>query len=477
MQQLTREQILSIYNSGSDAVIGLIELLYSELSKQQDRIKALEDQLSKDSHNSHKPPSSDLPKKLHRTKSLRKSTGKKRGGQVGHKGVTLKMVPQADHIILHQVTCCKSCKRSLKKAKVLEYEKRQVFDLPKLEFEVTEHQAEVKECPGCEKLNCATFPDHVSNVVQYGQRIKTLAVYLKNYQLLPYARTSEFFKDLFSQPVSVGTLVNFNQECFDALADYNQAVKEKLTASKVACFDETSLKVNGQRNWLHSTSTADLTFYQRHQKRGQEAMNAIGILPNFNGRAVHDFLGAYLKYDCMHGLCNVHHLRDLTFIYEQHDQKWAQKMIDLLIETKNKVEQNKKWLNQKTLAACRRRYRNILKKGLLENPAPETSLQPKKRGRKKKTKSLNLLERFAQYSEEILAFAFDFNVPFDNNLAERDLRMMKVQQKISGAFRSNDGADSFCRIRGYISTNRKQGINVLQAIHNDFEHNAIIPLK
>lgn len=484
MQQLTREQIIFIYHSGPDGVVEVIEKLqativdlHARLAQQAKRHTALEDQLAQDSHNSHKPPSSDHPRTPRRTKSLRSSTRKTRGGQAGHNGVTLEMIDKPDHTIVHSVDRCENCKRSLKHKEVLAYHKRQIFDIPEPKLEVTEHQAEVKACNVCGTVTRGIFPDDVCYGVQYGPRIKGLAVYLHNYQLLPYERTAELFSDVFSHAISTGSLLKFNQECHDALADYEQAVKENLLTAPAVHFDETGMKVNGQPHWLHSASTPELTFYACHPKRGQAAMDDIGILPVFRGTAVHDFWKAYLKYDCQHALCNAHHLRELTFLHEQHGQQWAKQMIDLLLEIKNKVDENKTRLNQPTLDAFKRKYRAILKKGFLENPAPETSPEPKKRGRTKKSKSRNLLERFQKFAREILAFAFDFNIAFDNNQAERDIRMMKVQQKISGTFRSREGADHFCRIRGYISTNRKKGCNVLRAIQNAFNHKAAVCLR
>lgn len=474
MQHLTRKQIFEIYKLGPEAVADLFERLVSELEHIKDRVKTLEDQLAKDSHNSHKPPSSDGPQKRQRTKSLRQPTGKQAGGQVGHKGTTLEPVDKPDHTVVHKVERCRHCAYSLSDVVAIAYDKRQVFEIPPQQLEVTEHQAEMKACPKCHQKSVAVFPADVTHRTQYGPRFKAIAVYLLNQQLLPYERTAEVFGDIFSQPVSTGTLVNFNQSCFDSLASYEQSVKAKLIASEVGHFDETGMKINGQLHWLHCASTAGLTLYACHKKRGQEAMHALGILPDFQGTAVHDFWKAYLTYGCEHALCNTHNLRDLIFLDEQDNQQWAKEMIALLLKTKAQVEQNIMRLNQRTLREIEQKYQAILRKGFLANPPPAVRPGRKKRGRKKKTKSRNLLERFEKYRKEILAFAYDFKVPFDNNQAERDLRMMKVQQKISGTFRSADGANIFCRIRGYISTSRKQGVNVLHAIQNALENKPIL---
>ena len=294
--------------------------------------------------------------------------------------------------------------------------------------------------------------------------------------MLPCERTAEFFQDVFSQGLSAGSVVNFNHECFTGLADYDQAVKAKITAAPQANFDETGAKINGQSHWLHVAATSELTSYACHEKRGQEAMDAIGILPNFKGTAVHDHWAAYQHYACQHALCNAHHRRELIFIEEQYQQHWAKPMRELLLDIKKKVERNPVRFNAQTLRGIKQKYRRIVKKGFEENPLPVVDDMPKKRGRRKKSKSRNLVERFAAFTDEILAFAEDFKIPFDNNQAERDLRMMKVQQKISGSFRSRAGANVFCRLRGYISTNRKQGFNILEALQNVFQQQPLLGL-
>ena len=473
MQQLTREQIISLCQSQPEVVADAFLALTAQVAELQARVKRFEDRLAQDSHNSHRPPSGDTFKRP-RTKSLRKATGKKAGGQTGHPGTTLRLVENPDQTIVHPVKFCQHCQQALETVTAVDYEKRQVFDLPPLRLEVTEHQAEIKTCVVCHQQTRADFPADITHVAQYGSRFKGWAVYLNTHQLLPYDRTAEVFADVFAHPVSPGTLVNFNQECFTALASHDETVKAKLLASEVANFDETGVNINGQLHWLHVAATPELTYYACHAKRGQEAMDAIGILPNFHGTAVHDYLAAYQRYDCDHALCNAHHLRELTFISEQDQQDWAPQMIDLLLDTKQKVANNAFRLNAATLREIKQKYRRLVKKGFAENPLAAAEALPKKRGRRQKSKSRNLVERFASCAKEILAFAEDFNVPFDNNQAERDLRMMKVQQKISGCFRSFTGAKVFCRIRGYISTNRKQGCNVLEALQNVFNHKILL---
>lgn len=475
MQQLTREQIISLCQSQPEVFADAFLTLAAQVEELKARVKAFEERLAQDSHNSHRPPSDDSFKRP-RTKSLRQATGKKPGGQTGHPGTTLRLVENPDQTVVHAVKRCQHCQQSLQAVTAKAYERRQVFELPPPHIEVIEHRAEIKTCRRCQQPTRANFPADVTHVVQYGPRFKGLAVYLNTHQFLPYARAAEVFTDVFKHPVSPGTLVNFNQECFTALAPHDEAVKAKIIAAEVANLDETGVNINGQLHWLHVAATPETTYYACHAKRGQEAMDAIGILPNFKGTAVHDHLAAYHRYECDHALCNAHHLRELTFIHEQDQQVWAKQMIDLLLETKRQVENHESRLNAPTLRRIKYKYRRLVKKGFDENPLPTAETMPKKRGRRKKSKSRNLVERFSLFAEEILAFARDFKVPFDNNQAERDLRMMKVQQKISGCFRSLEGARVFCRIRGYISTNKKQGRNILEALQNAFHQKPLLCL-
>ena len=464
MQPLTREQILGLIHSDPEATAQLIEALFAELQKLRERVQALEDQLALNSQNSHKPPSSDgLKKRAHAT-SLRQKSGKKRGGQEGHSGTTLRQVENPDRIHIHHVDRCEYCDSSLAKVPATQHEKRQVFELPPRLIEVTEHQAEIKICPHCQKSTRAAFPKEVTQPAEYGSRLKAMALYLIDQQLLPYERTAELFRDLLGQPIAVGTLANWQQLCSAKLAPIEQKTKDQLVTAEVLHLDETGMRTNGKLHWLHAVSTAERTFYSMHSKRGQEAMAEIGILPQFQGTAVHDFWKPYQRFTCKHAFCNVHLLRELKFVDEQYRQTWAKEMSALLRSIKAKVERNTCRLASSTLQEIHQQYRRVLQKGFRANPPPTGD--PHRRGRKMKSKSRNLLERLHTHAREILAFAHDFKIPFDNNQAERDLRMMKVQQKISGTFRSVEGARAFCRIRGFISTCRKQNLNVLNAIES-----------
>lgn len=476
---MTPEEALEIYKAGPEAVVKTLVMFQAEIISLREQVNMLKEQIAKNSRNSSKPPSSDGFNKP-APRSLRKRSKRKPGGQFGHSGQTLKKVEKPDHTIVHPVEQCRNCGHSIADQPPSGCEKRQVFDLPPPpKIEVTEHQAEIKECPRCGHINKAVFPEYVKAPVQYGPRIKALAVYLMDYQLLPYKRTRELFHDIFSQEISESTLVNISHDCFNLLENPTEQIRQQLIISPVVNFDETGSSLNGKGHWLHVAGTPSLTYYQIHEKRGSEAMAHIGILPHFKGRAIHDFWKPYLSYDCRHGFCISHLLRELIFLHEQQHQLWAKKMIDCLLKIKETVDKsppNTTCFSDTQTLKFEELYSEIIDEGYAENPTPEKKLTSrKKRGRPKKSKAINLLDRFRDYKREILAFMYDFTVPFDNNLAERDLRMMKTQQKISGTFRSTNGADAFCRIRGYISTVRKNAENVIESIHNAFTGRPFIP--
>lgn len=483
--KITREEITAVYDQGPEAVILLVEQLVEWIAEQEQmiasleaRVKELEDQQAKDSHNSSKPPSSDGPKRQRKTRSLRKASGKQPGGQPGHPGQTLQRVETPDHRVDHPVEQCRGCGQALQEVAVSGYEARQVFDLPPLRLEVTEHRVQVKRCPCCGQTNRGQFPQEIGSSVQYGPRVKALALYLMQYQHLPYQRTSELFEDLFGSGLSQGTLQEAIEACHQGLEQTHEQIKQGVIGAGVAHFDETGLRVRGKSHWLHVACTQELTYYAVHSKRGQIALDEIEILPQFEGTAVHDGWRSYQKYGCGHGLCNAHHLRELSFIEERYEQGWATQMKALLVEMKQTVEQAQqrgdRRLSSRQLGVLEQRYEQIIQAGLEANPVPQED-GVKRSGRKKQTPAKNLLDRLDQQREQVLAFAYDFEVPFDNNLAERDVRMMKVQQKVSGCFRTWEGARYFCRIRSYISTVRKQGHPVLNALERVFMGYPIMP--
>ncbi|MCJ7435724.1 MAG: IS66 family transposase [Anaerolineales bacterium] len=470
-KQISSEaDIRAAYHQGEEAVVLLFQKTFLEL---RERLQKVEDQLSKNSSNSGKPPSTDGYEKP-APKSRRKRSGKKNGGQPGHVGHTLKMVEKPDKIVIHPVESCAHCQKSLKKVEAAGVEKRQVLDLPEVHLLATEHQAEIKTCPDCHKFTKAAFPIGVTQAVQYGKRIKSQMVYFHEYQLLPLERTTETIHDLYNQDIAEDTILSACHELAKKVAPVQEAVKDYLTyAAEVAQFDESGARVTGKLHWFHVSCTERLTYYAVHAKRGKIAMNAIGILPNFKGRAIHDDLPSYFRYECDHGLCNAHHLRSLEFLLERHPQAWVKKFKELLLETQaavaKAVSKAKTRLSAKTLANFSSRYDAILRQGFKQCPSPaELEGQKRKRGRPKQTFAKNLLDRLRDHKEAVLVFMYDFNVPFENNLAERDIRMLKVKQKISGCFRTFHGAEIFCILRGYISTARKNDQRVLDALHSAF---------
>ncbi|MGE6552262.1 IS66 family transposase [Bacillus mycoides] len=448
-----RKVILNAYKKGPEAVISLFEETFSKLER---RIEELENRSKKNSKNSHKPPSTDgLRKPV--TKSLRKSSQRQTGGQLGHKGHTLHLTTTPDHTITYSPMHCTCCNTSLNHEPVKGYRIRQVYDLPPIQIEVTEHKVEQKECPHCHSIQESQFPSTVSRPVQYGPNIKRLIPYLTHYQCLSLKRTKEFFQDCFGHSISEGTLVNHTHAFSSELQPFLQEVKEKILQSTVVHFDETGMRVENKTQWLHTASTPEVTLQHIHQKRGKEAMDAGEILPSFSGIAMHDGWKPYDVYtDCRHVLCNAHLLRDLQGIIDSTGQKWAQQMQEFLTQALTLKKQYKGILpktEQQNLFAV---YQSILK----EQPAFSTEL--KKKG--KRTPAQNLWNRFVKYADRILAFLEHPDIPFDNNQAERDIRMTKVKQKVSGTFRSKKGAESFCQIRSFMSTMKKQKHSVLQAI-------------
>jgi transposase len=388
------------------------------------------------------------------------------------------MVGDPDEVVVHRVRRCSGCGSSLRGTAVQDYDRRQVFELPEIKVRVTEHRAEKKLCGCCGQLSCASFPEGVTQNAQYGSRLQACAVYIRTYGLLSYERAAQLFEDLFAVPLSQGTLVNMDRGCGQRLESAYEQIRQATIKSAVVGFDETGMSVNGTLYWLHTASTEQLTYLACHAKRGTEAFEAIGILPNFTGQALHDHWGSYFNYECGHALCNAHHLRELTFVFEEYGQQWATSMIDLLREIKQAVQravqQSRGRFNRPTYHRYEKRYRAILAAGLRANPPPP-EIDQSKRGRPKQSKARNLVLRLMNRQSEVLAFMYDFAVPFTNNHAERDLRVSKVQQKISGTFRSAGSAASFCRIRSYIATIKKNGIRVIDALQSVFTGTPLLP--
>jgi transposase len=437
---LSRDEILAIYQAGPEAMVALVEqLLATQATLEQQvagltaRVAELEARLNKDSHNSHQPPSSDGPAKRPRPRSLRQRSGKKRGGQSGHRGVTRTLVDDPDVVLPHLPTACAECGASLESVPEAGRERRQIIELPKPRPEVTEHQAVQKACPICQTVTAGEFPPEVTQPVQYGPRAKAAAVYLQTYQLLPYERTVEALGDLFGVYPSEGTLTSAQGLAYTRLAPVEQAIQDALRRADVAHVDETSIRVAGRTEWVPVMSTALLTFYAHHAKRGRKAFEAIGLLIGFCGRRVHDAWAPYLNLTGLYALCNAHLLRELIGLHEETGQPWIPKLIKLLLGMKAAVAEaraaGQTALTPKQCAGYDAAYTRFLNEGLQANPpSPPTG----KRGRPKQTPARNLLERLGTHRQAILAFMHDVTVPFDNNQAERDLRMLKVKQKVSG---------------------------------------------
>jgi len=471
------KEIGEAYDQGKEAVITLFHNSIRQLAA---RVQVLEDRVSKNSGNSGKPPSSDGLNKP-APKSQRKRHGKKSGGQPGHEGQTLKAVTHPEHVKNHPVKVCRCCQRSLEEVAAARVEKRQVFDLPLLKVEVTEHQAEIKRCPHCGTETRAVFPAGVTQPVQYGPEIKSLAVYLNQYQLLPLERVSETFADVFGHPLAEGTILAAGEEVATHVQPVMEAIKQHLgEREEVVHFDETGTHIEGKLNWFHCASTTHLTYYAVHAKRGKEASDEIDILPNLHGWAVHDGWKTYFRYTkIQHALCNAHHLRELTFLEERYPQGWETQMKDLLVEIKSAIDEvhnQQRELSSEQVAIFDQRYDALIEQGLKANPLSLPSEgQPRKRGRTAKSPPRNLLERLQEHKEAVLAFMHDFKVPFDNNQAERDLRMMKVKLKVSGGFRSKTGALTFCTVRAYLSTARKNGQRMLCTLRAAFDGKPYCP--
>lgn len=421
-------------------------------------IKSLVNQAGLNSTNSSKPPSTD---RSRNNKNENKEGNNKRGGQKGAKGNTLTQVDSPDIIIEVPVDRSKLPKGNYKP---FDIKKRQVIDI-EINRVVTEYQAEVLINIDTGEKYTATFPENVPKAVQYGDILKSHVVYMSQYQLLPYERVKEFFTGQMGIPLSVGSIYNFNYKAYEALSEFEVASKKALINSTIAHVDETGINIAGSGHWLHVTSNESWTFYYPHKKRGTEAMNDIDILPHFKGVLCHDHWKPYYFYtDCQHSLCNAHHLRELTRAWEQDKQVWAKEVIDFLLDVNGRVKDFEDWDDKRKANKYRKAYRKILKKGDIECPAPKETDRIHKRGRIKRSKARNLLERLINFEDDVLRFMEEEEVPFTNNLGERDIRMTKVHQKISGCFQSELGAKIFCRIRGYLSSCRKQGVNSSDAM-------------
>lgn len=440
----------------------------------QDEVHRLRDAQAQNSRNSSRPPSTDGPEQP-KPKSLRQKSGRKPGGQPGHPGRSLQPSDTPRHIEIHPLLACQ-CGKDLSGLPAIDFQRRQVFDLPPLELECTEHRAQIKQCPCCGKTNTAAFPPGIDAPVQYGKNFRALLAYLYDAQEGASRRVREMSAELFGYAVSEATLQKARQEQHDALEPFVERMVEILPREPVLHADETSVPINKVNHWLHVLCTPLLTFLAIHPARGKQAMAAIGILPRFAGWLMHDFLSSYLSFeDCLHTFCKSHLMRELTFLFEQHQQRWAKDLCELFLEMLQCVKEHKARdapLSREAINRWHEQYWKILRAGRQTNgPTPEQLA----RKRTKQSKEQNLLCRLENYDDCILAFLENPNLPFTNNQAERDFRMIKVRIKISGCFRTLEGACCHVRIRSYISTLRKHGLPVLKYLRRALDGSPFLP--
>jgi len=447
----------------------LVRQLSEQVATLTAKVAELEGRLALNSSNSSKPPSTDGLNKP-KPKSQRQAGRNPTGGQKRHKGHTLSRVAQPDHIEAHHPPShCEACHLPLPDAVVVET--RQVFDIPPLHADVTEHQVFEARCT-CGRVHRGEFPATVTAPVQYGPRIKAAVVHLTHHHMMPVARTGDLMGDLFGLPLSDATVLAMNAEAKEILAPIVAEIGGQLKTAPIVHADETGMNVSGKLYWLHVVATTLLTWIGCHAKRGREAIDAFGILTAFVGTLVHDGWRTYRDLVCIHALCNAHHLRELTFVFEEMKQAWANRLIDLLIDALDEVKTNGEPLPKERMTHYRSRYAEILAEGDDANPrAPPTG----KRGKTKQSKGRNLLDRLILYADDVWRFATDHGVPFSNNVAEQAVRMPKVKQKISGGFRTLAGLETFCTIRSYLATLQKQGTNTFHALTIAFQGSPLQP--
>lgn len=446
-------------------VLQELKLLRQENKQLKLRVLELEAKLEKyenpkNSGNSSIPPSQDP---LRKTKSLRKKSKRKPGGQKGREGKKLEMSSIPDKVVLHDITNCGCCGQALP-GEPQGFDTRQVFDLPPIKMFVTEHRRSKKTCRHCGVENKASFPEGLVQPAQYGDNLKALCTYLQNYQMLPYARCSEFIEDLTGHPIATGSLSNFQRQCFELLAPYQEQARQQLLKGPVLHADETGIRLNGKNQWVHVLSNATISFFAHHPKRGKQAMDDIGLLEKYKGILVHDRFASYFSYQCEHSLCNAHILRDLSYVEEAFEAPWAKEIGKLLVRAKTKKGRD---------ANLKKSYSTRVFNKYISLVRPVIKKYDKKF---KKTDEQRLAFALEKHKYLFLKFLKQPEVPFDNNQAERDLRMIKVKQKVSGCFRSHTHASYFASIRGYVTTLKKNNQKVLENIKNVFIEKPFIPV-
>ena len=452
-----RKELLEQIATDPESVVELILSLI-------DRVEKLEDQLSKNSGNSSKPPSSDKSAaKKPKDRSLRGKSGKKSGGQRGHRGNTLKRAATADVVIEHRLEFCPVTGRALTDADVVKKIRCQVFDIPEPKFTVTEHVYFVYAVAGSKQTVHKPFLKGAGAPVQYGPHFGSLLVYLSDYQLIPLSRISQLCLDLYGQKISEDTIGRFRKPCYEHLERFEEHLKKRLLKSPVLHADETGIRIGQKTEWLHVLSDPHYTFLWASDHRGGEAIDEMGVLADYRGTLMHDCFKSYFVLDCAHALCNAHLLRELNFFIEVKNHKWAARMKELLCHALKEpgATSSRGW---------KIRYARILCEAKQEHPYVPLKRKKGQRGRAAKPPVNNLIERFETHRESILRFITDNSVPFTNNQGERDLRMAKVQQKISGTFRTWSGARTFARIRSYISTAIKHRVSIYQALFHALQN-------
>lgn len=462
-----------------DSLLDRIRELEALVARQAERIKELEDRLSKNSRNSSKPPSSDGYTKPS-PKSRRKKTGRKPGGQPGHKPARLEPVANPDRIIEHKPDICKHCKGLIDDSTLEQTQARQVFDLPPINLHIEEHRIFSGSCCCCGRTTESEFPENVSAHTQYGPNIAAMAVHLNIHHAMPVKRISEFIHDhVGANAPSSGTISSWIMQAAKLAQPTIEEIRQGLVSSPVNHFDETGIRINGKNRWLHNVSNVDATLQTTHEKRGKEGIQSPGVIEEFEGVAVHDCWGPYFsEHKGPHGLCNAHLLRELEFFAEKDSSSWTHNMVDFLCRAndaaKTAREKNES-ICEDRLKEFREEYAKIISAALNSLPPPPER-KPGKRGRKARGKERCLLDRMYGHEVSVLRFLQDLTVPFDNNQAERDIRMVKVKMKVSGGFRSKTGAEAYTILRSYIETARKQAHNAFEELVNLFRKKPFTPI-
>lgn len=464
---MTEEQAKSLYHQGEEAVVAILLDLFR-------RVQMLEEQVAKNSNNSSKPPSSDSlskPPLKPMPQSLRKKTGKKPGGQKGQAGKTLLPVENPDQIVWHRPLSCSHCQTNLQDASEVNYTRRQVFEMPEPKIVVTEHRRISVACPCCGKQSQGTFPREINHSVQYGPHLLGFATYLHSVHLLPYARCAKIVQEVTGAPFSPGSLHRALQTASHRLTDFEQVLKKAVGSAPVLHVDETGGRVAGKLGWFHVRCTPRLCYLFHHTKRGKEAVQD---LQSYSGRLVSDFYSNYVSLSCSHQFCGAHLLRELTFAQEVLHQKWAgslKAVLEAMVEACHAARETGK-ISVEKVVSLERAYDHWVQEGLAQNP-----LSPKPPGKKRiaRGKVRCLLDRLRDYRNDYLGFLWDLFVPFTNNEAERDIRLLKVKGRISNCFRTEVGADLFCRLRSYLQTCHKQGMSLLECLRSVFVGRPLLP--